>query len=301
MTSAEHSVLYTGAQLVVLWQYAGMAGNNGGTPVTHFGRQVRKERLARGWSIHDLAQRTGVAAGHLSRIENGKRPPTEAIAAKCDDVFPERRGWFTEYYEESRTWAPPGFRDWPEYEDNAISLRAWMPGIMHGLLQTEAYARALLQTAPAVTGQIVTARLAARMARQQRVLMRDDPPSAWFLVDQLSLYRLVGSPEIMAAQMSHLTAVAAMPNITLQVLPAVAHPANASELIVTDTAAYTEHLAGGFVYTDPETVTRLARLFHTIVSESYRASDSAAMIGEVGQIWTTGASPASQTPTADPA
>jgi hypothetical protein len=276
-----------------------MPGNNGGNPVTHFGRQVRKERMARGWSIHELARRMGVAAGHLSRIENGKRPPTEAIAAKCDDVFPERRGWFTEYYEESRTWTPPGFRDWPEHEDKAISLRAWMPGIVHGLLQTEGYARALLETAPGVTDEMVTARLAARMARQRRVLMRDDPPSAWFLVDQLSLYRLVGSAEIMAAQMGHLAAVAARANVTLQVLPAVAHPANASELIVTDSAAYAEHLAGGFVYTDEETVTRLARLFHTILSESYRASESAAMIEEVGQIWTAGASPASQTPTAD--
>lgn len=276
-----------------------MAGNNGGNPITHFGRQVRKERMARGWSIHELARRMGVAAGHLSRIENGKRPPTEAIAARCDDVFPERRGWFTEYYEESRTWTPPGFRDWPEYEDRARSLRAWMPGIMHGLLQTEGYARALLQTAPAVTAEIVTARLAARMERQQRVLMREDPPSAWFLVDQLSLYRLVGSTEIMAAQMARLTAVAAMPNVTLQVVPAVAHPANASELIVADSAAYAEHVAGGYVFTEEDTVTRLARLFHTLLSESYRASESAALIEEAGRIWTAGASQASQTPTAD--
>lgn len=255
--------------------------------------------MARGWSIHELARRMGVAAGHLSRIENGKRPPTETIAVKCDDVFPERRGWFTEYYEESRTWTPPGFRDWPEYEDKAINLRAWMPGIMHGLLQTEGYARALLEISPGVTDEMVTARLAARMARQRRVLMRDDPLSAWFLVDQLSLYRLVGSTEVMAAQMGHLAVVAAMPNVTLQILPAVAHPANASELIVTDSAAYAEHVAGGYVFTEEETVTRLARLFHTILSESYRASESAAMIEEVGQIWTAGASLASQTPTAD--
>jgi len=129
--------------------------------------------------------------------------------------------------------------------------------------------------------------------------MRDDPPLAWLLVDQLALYRLVGSPEIMAAQMRHLLAVAGMPNVTLQVLPAVAHPANASELIVTDNAAYAEHVAGGYVFTEEETVTRLTRLFHTILSESYRASDSAAMIEEVGQKWTAGVSPASQTPTAD--
>jgi DNA-binding XRE family transcriptional regulator len=274
-------------------------GNSYGNPVTHFGRQMHKERIARGWSIRDLAQRMGVAAGHLSRIENGRRPPTETIAAKCDDVFPERRGWFTEYYEESRTWTPPGFRDWPEYEDKTASLHAWAPGIMHGLLQTEGYARALLETFPGVTDEMVTARLAARMARQQRVLMREDPPSAWFLVDQLALYRLVGSAEVMAAQMDHLATVAAMPDVTLQILPAVAHPASASELIVADGAAYVEHVAGSFVYTEEDTVTRLARLFHTILSESYRVSQSAAMIEEVGQIWMAGASPAFLTPAAD--
>ena len=53
---------------------------------------IRKERLARGWSIHELYRRTGIAAGHLSRIENGKRPPTEGVAVGLDAVFPERRG-----------------------------------------------------------------------------------------------------------------------------------------------------------------------------------------------------------------
>jgi Domain of unknown function (DUF5753)/Helix-turn-helix domain len=269
-------------------------------PVSHFGRQLKKERLARGWSLPELSRRTGIDAGHLSRIENGKRPPTEAIALACDAVFPERRGWFGEYYQESRTWAPPGFRNWAEYEDRAVSLRVWMPGIMHGLLQTGDYARALLETSPGATDEMLTSRLRSRMERQRRVLMRDKPPDTWFIVDQMALYRLVGSAETMTAQMQQLLSVAAMPNVTLQVLPAVAHPANASELIVTDGAAYTEHLAGGLVFTDEETPSSLLRLFNTIHSESYRASESLALIKEVGEIW-TGGSPATQTPTEGPA
>ena len=84
--------------------------------------------------------------GHVSRIENGKRPPTENVATACDAVFPERRGWFTEYYEESRHWAevPASFRSWPEYEDKAAALRDWSPSIVTGLLQAEDYARALI-------------------------------------------------------------------------------------------------------------------------------------------------------------
>src|ERR1700729_2874135 len=59
-------------------------------PMSHFGKQLKKERLAHGWSLPELSQRTKIDAGHLSRLENGKRSPTEAIALACDDVFPER-------------------------------------------------------------------------------------------------------------------------------------------------------------------------------------------------------------------
>ena len=275
----------------------GMAGNGEGNPATHFGRQMRKERLARGWSIHEFARRSGISAGHASRIENGKRPPTESVAIACDAVFAERRGWFAEYYQESRSWVPPGFRDWPELEAKAATLHVWSPGVIDGLLQTQAYARALLETAPGATAEMVGSRLASRMERQRRVLGRDDPPAVCCLVDHTALYRLVGSPEVMAGQMQHLSAVAAMPAVTVQVLPAVAHPATQSGFMVTDSAAYAEHVIGGYAYTEAETVTRLERLFDTIRAESYRASESAAIFRRAATVW-TGGSQATAGPTA---
>ena len=170
-----------------------MAVNNGGNPATHFGRQMRKERLARGWSLREFSARTGIDIGHASRIENGKRPPTENVAAACDAAFPERKGWFTEYYEELSTWSevPAAFKDWTEHEDQAATLRVWSPGIVHGLLQTEDYARALLSD------------LSRRHRRSDRrpaggphgtaapAGPRGTCPS-WFIVDELSLYRQVG-------------------------------------------------------------------------------------------------------------
>jgi transcriptional regulator with XRE-family HTH domain len=89
----------------------GMDGNRSGNPATHFGRQMKKERLARGWTLRELSARTGIAFGHLSRIENGHRPPTGAIADVMDRVFPERKGWFREYYEDSKSSIPPGLLD----------------------------------------------------------------------------------------------------------------------------------------------------------------------------------------------
>jgi transcriptional regulator with XRE-family HTH domain len=266
-------------------------------PVSHFGKQLKKERLAHGWSLPELSRRSGIDAGHLSRIENGKRPPTEAIAQACDAVFPERKGWFSEYYEDSRTWAPPGFRSWAEYEDKAARLNVWAPSILHGLLQTEDYARALLETAMGVTDEIVAARLTSRMSRQQRVLMRENPPSACWIIDHTALYRCVGSAEIMAAQMRHLEQVARLPHVTVQVLPAVAHPATQSGLMIADDAAYAEHVAGGYVFTDQETVTSMDRLFDTLRGECYRVSESLAIIGKAGELW-TGASRATAVPMA---
>jgi transcriptional regulator with XRE-family HTH domain len=274
-----------------------MAVNTIGNPATHFGKQMKKERLARGWSLREFAAHTGINIGHASRIENGKRPPTEKVAAACDAAFPERRGWFSEYYEELSTWSevPAAFKDWTEREDSAASLRVWSPGIVHGLLQTEAYARALLSTYPGVTDEAVSARLAARMARQRRLSARDIP--TWFIVDELSLYRQVGSPAIMAAQIRQILTVAAMPNVTLQILPAVAHPATGSEIIVADESAYAEHAASGFVYTG-ETVTALARIFDSLRSECRKASESTALLERMAEAW-TGGSPPTAEPTGD--
>lgn len=78
-------------------------------PVRYFGRQVRKARLAAGWTLAEFGQRIGYDPGQVSRIENGRRPATELFAQMCHQAFPERGGWFSEFYAESRTWiaTPP--------------------------------------------------------------------------------------------------------------------------------------------------------------------------------------------------
>jgi transcriptional regulator with XRE-family HTH domain len=280
-----------------------MAGNKDVTTAGHFGRQMKKERLAHGWSLAEFSRHTGIDAGHLSRIERGSRPPTEVIALACDEAFAERRGWFSDWYAESRTWSeiPAGFRNWQEVEDKAATLRAWSPGIVHGLLQTEEYARTLISAQPAVTAEVTASRLAARMDRQRRVLMRDSPPSAWFVVDELSLYRLVGSPAIMAAQLAHLSSVAALPHVTVQVIAPVAHPANASGFIVGGDSAWCEHVAGGYVFHTEEIVSSLLRLFDSLRGECRRVSESAELICEVGKKWATGGNPLTATATAETA
>jgi hypothetical protein len=136
------------------------------------------------------------------------------------------------------------------------------------------------------------------MARQQRSLFRPEPPSAWFVVDEMPLYRRVGSPETTAAQIRHLAEVGTLPNVTLTVMPAVIHPANESGFVIADNAAYAEHVAGGYVFTEQETVTSLAMRFDTLRAESYRASESLALIERMTGIWTTGVKAATAAATA---
>jgi Domain of unknown function (DUF5753)/Helix-turn-helix domain len=280
-----------------------MAGSQVNGAAGHFGRQMKKERLARGWSVLELAEHMGVDAAHLGRVEGGKRPPTENLAARCDAVFPERRGWFTEFYGESRQWpeVPASFKSWPEYEDKAESLRVWSPSIIHGLLQTEAYARALISVQPHVTQETTGARLASRIERQKRVMGRDDPPSAWFVIDELSLYRQVGSTGDMAAQLRHLLDIAAMPKVNVQVLPAVAHSVNASGFLMADDAVWIEHAASGFVYTEKEVVSGIALRFDSLRGECYRVSESLALLERLEGVWKAGASPLTQMATAETA
>jgi transcriptional regulator with XRE-family HTH domain len=270
-----------------------MAGTNGsgaGGVAGHFGRQVRRDRLAHGWSIAELARRAKLDAAHLSRVENGRRPPTARIAAALDGVFTEHRGWYLTWLEETRTAPeiPVTFRSWSDYEDRTAALRVWTPGIVDGLVQAQAYAAALIATSPGVSDDAAAARLTARIERQHRVLGRDKPPTVTLLVDEAALYRQVGTAKVMATQLRRLREVAAMPAVLMQVMPEIAHASVASGYLIADDAVWCENVITGGTYTDPETVTATARRFDTLRAECYRASESLALIERLESQWTTG-------------
>ena len=102
----------------------------------------------------------------------------------------------------------------------------------------------------------------------------------------------------MAAQLPHLLVAAAMPKVTIQVLPAIAHPVNSSGFLMADDAVWVEHAAGGFVYTDHELVSGMTLRFDSLRAESYRASESLALIERLEGIWKAGESPLTRTATA---
>lgn len=273
----------------------GPTGTNG--VAGHFGRELRRTREARGWSIAEVARRTGLNPAHLSRIELGRRPPTLKIATALDKVFPEKQSWFSTWHGESQSWPeiPATFRSWPDYEDRTTTIRDWTPGIVTGLAQIEDYARALIATEPGIDATARDNRVRGRLERQRRFWQRQPPVMTTLIVDVLSLYRQVGSAEVMTRQLRHLLDIAAMPAVTLQVMRAVEHPVNNSGIMIADSAAWCEHSAAGYVFTDPETVRRLALRFDTLRAESYRASESTALIRGLIDIWATGVNPLTAT------
>ncbi len=157
-------------------------------------------------------------------------------------------GWFTEYYFELQTWAetPSWLKPWAEHEMSARTLRSWSPVVVPGLMQTAAYAEAQMSHSPGITPERLAERVANRMARQKRVLYRDDPPHAHFLVDITSLRRMPA--HVTSGQLRHLLDAARQPNITIQVVPECWHAGMSGGFILTDTAAYAESVTTGHVY-----------------------------------------------------
>jgi hypothetical protein len=126
-----------------------------------------------------------------------------------------RKGWWAAWEDV----LPTGFDVYVGLEAEAASVRAYETLLVHGLLQTEAYARTIMTTVRRrQTAEQVERLIALRMQRQS-VLSREDPLDLWLILDEAVLRRPIGSPEQMCDQMTHLADASLWPNVTLQVLP----------------------------------------------------------------------------------
>ncbi len=190
------------------------------SPRHHFGSEVRRARETAGMTLADLGALVPCDPSTVSRIEAGAIAPDSRFAQVCDEAFPEMNGWFSRFYADSRDWNQPfsePFKSFPQYEAEATALYGYENWFIPGLLQTEDYAREVLSRHPAVTEGEVTERLAARMARQA-VVLRDDSPRGWWVIDEFVLIRRIGSAKVMHDALTHLAAMSRRPRVTLQVL-----------------------------------------------------------------------------------
>ncbi len=227
-------------------------------------RRLRGERRgadvagALGWSESKLSRietaRTGISEPDLERL-------LSAYAARPDERQRlrnlARRGrgrvWWTPY----RSSVPAPYDEYVALEAEAVVMCEWETQVVPGLLQTDEYARAVIEVGADIgDAETIRRRLALRMARQT-VLVRDPPPRLSVVLDAALLHREVGGPEVLQRQLHRLYEASTQPGIEIRVLPfsAGAHAALSESFMILDFAAgargpvvHSEGLTGGLFH-----------------------------------------------------
>jgi transcriptional regulator with XRE-family HTH domain len=124
-------------------------------------------------------------------------------------------GWWQQYNDILPRW----FELYVGLERAASIIRTYEVQFVHGLLQTEEYARAVILIANArAPAEEIARRVSVRMKRQQ-LLAQPGAPELWTVLDEAVLRRPPGGAGVMRAQLAHLLEMTALPNVTLQVIP----------------------------------------------------------------------------------
>lgn len=224
-------------------------------------KELRQLRVDRGMTVGEVAAKMECSPGKVSRIETASVGARLADVREMLDIYrvhgPDRDRILdlvrqsrrrTFWWHEYAGVLPPESTRFLGLEDGAAGVDVYSGNLVPGLLQTDAYGRALIATArDGVTTTVgdaaktVDLRVELRAARQ-RLLTRADAPSFRFVVNEAALAVRFGGPEVMADQLDRLARVADRPNVAVRVLPL-------------DTAAFAA--AGGsftiFTFADSET------------------------------------------------
>ncbi|GAX54224.1 helix-turn-helix domain-containing protein [Streptomyces olivochromogenes] len=201
------------------------------------GAELRRLRQASGLKSTEVAERLMISQPKISHLENGNRAisPRDvrdlcALYGVSDDQVIDSLIQMAKESRQQGWWHAYG--DIPQsvyigLETDAVSLHAYEPLVIPGLLQTPAYAQSVIEeTIPLVTAEQAATRLKVRLRRQHRIYALASPLRLWVVLDESALRRVVGSPDIMREQLDHLNALGTEPHITVQVLPydVGAHP-----------------------------------------------------------------------------
>jgi transcriptional regulator with XRE-family HTH domain len=265
------------------------AGRKDRDKLSLFADELRAHREAKGWTQADLAAGLNYSDSLIAQVEACWRPPSKDLAKALDRAF--ATPGFTEESADSpgkpgtfgRLAArlgdlpfPVSFRSFAPYEAEAVALHVFEHSLIPGLLQTEAYARAVLATRPNTTEEEIDNFVTGRLERQA-VLWRTDPPAPmlWALMDEGALYRPVAAPELMYDQLMHLAEVSTRPNITVQIVPysAGGHTGllgacTIAELNGTASMVNIEDITDGRVADDAATASRVTLRFNSLRSEA---------------------------------
>jgi transcriptional regulator with XRE-family HTH domain len=195
------------------------------------GAQLRKHREASGLTTVEAAEAIRATHSKISRLERGRSTARQRDVADLltlygvtDEAEREKLlaltreasvpGWWQQYNDVLPRW----LELYIGLERAASVIRSYEGQFVHGLLQTEDYARAVILISNAhAPADEVERRVSMRMERQ-RLLTQPDAPELWAVLDEAALRRPPGGPAVMRAQVKHLLELTDLPNVTLQIV-----------------------------------------------------------------------------------
>ncbi|MEU2562262.1 helix-turn-helix transcriptional regulator [Streptomyces longispororuber] len=186
---------------------------------TRYAQELALLRNEKGISLRALGDAVRADYTHLSNMEHGKALGSSDLVRELDQYYGTTHLvvlWEAAAHDLSRF--REQYQTYMTLESEALALHQYAPSLMPGLLQTEAYARALLQAAGPVDEDTLADDVAARMARQD-LLGRADQPEFRAVLDEAVLRRPLTDPKEWQAQLAHLIQVSDRPNVTIYVVP----------------------------------------------------------------------------------
>ena len=245
-----------------------------------YAAELRRWRQERGVTQERLAALTHYSSALVGMVEKLQRNPTREFTSRCDETLQTGGALARLLPLLAAESYPSWFRPFVEMEAEATAIQEFEVQVIAGLLQTEDYARAVLNSWPPKTPEEVESRLAARLDRQ-RILDRADPPLLSFVLDESVLRRPMGPAPMMAAQLTHLIETAARANIQLQILTfkrARNAPSDGSFIILElpkrDRCIYVEGLGNGRLITDTALVDACSRAYAGAQCQALAVEDS---------------------------
>ncbi|WP_069874824.1 helix-turn-helix domain-containing protein [Streptomyces malaysiensis] len=255
-----------------------------------YGSELQRCRSEAEMTLEDLAEKVPFSRSQLHRVEIAETLPMQGLSKALDQLFGTGKH-FERLYElvrQSPEIHPEQYRRRMTVEARARVISEYAGMIVPGLVQTEAYARALFYEAnPRATTEEIDELVEARMSRQE-LLRTSSPPDVSVILDEAAVRRPVGGPEVMREQLARVADLASTPISVVQLLPFAhgAHPLLGGTLTLMllddDTAvAYEESIDTGTLLEDPESVTTRQRKYDLLRSHALSPSETASFIRSV--------------------
>ncbi|NED13782.1 helix-turn-helix transcriptional regulator [Streptomyces sp. SID9124] len=260
------------------------------SPRALLGAELRHRREQAGLSQNELGKPLFLSGSFIGQLESGVRRMQMDQAAEFDKALSAEGFFVRNCAALGKSKYPDHFAEAAEAEARAAEIKEYAPQLIPGLLQTEAYARAVFREGrPTVANSVIDELVAARLERGH-ILGDPTEPMLWVVLDEAVLRRQVGGPGVMAEALRHIAGLATQRRIITQVLPfsVGAHTAIEGSLKLmafpdAPPLAYLQGLGTGQLQDDPAQVRQHELTYDLVVASALSPAASLALIKSVAE------------------